>query len=160
VSSVATDRRSPWLFAIALVTVALDQATKHWALGRLSDGRMIDVVWTLRFSLGRNSGMAFSRAQGFGVLIGVFAIAASAVLVVLVRRAPTARWGASMALILGGAVGNLCDRAFRDGGWLRGHVIDFVDLQWFPSFNVADAAITVGAVAAIATMLLDGERVS
>ena len=159
-SSDATDRRSPWLFAIALAVVTLDQITKHWALGRLSGGRVIEVVWTLQFSLGRNSGMAFSRAQGFGVVIGVVALAASCVLATLVRRAPTTVWGASMSLILGGAVGNLCDRAFRDGGLLRGHVIDFIDFQWFPSFNVADSAITVGAVIAIGSMLLQRETVA
>lgn len=153
-SSDATDRRSPWIYAIALAVVSLDQITKHWALGRLSGGRVIEVFWTLQFSLGRNSGMAFSRAQGFGVVIGVVASVASVVLATLVRRAPTPVWGAAMSLILGGAVGNLCDRAFRDGGLLRGHVIDFVDFQWFPSFNIADAAITVGAAVAVGSMLL------
>ena len=52
----------------------------------------------------------------------------------------------SVGLIVGGAVGNLLDRLFREPGWLRGGVVDFIDLQWWPIFNVADIAITVGGV--------------
>lgn len=148
------------MFAIAVAVVGLDQFTKNWALGRLSGGRSIEIVWTLQFALGRNSGMAFSRAQGYGVLIGLLAMCASVVLAVIVHRAPSRPWGVAMSLILGGAAGNLCDRAFRDGGLLRGHVIDFIDLQWFPSFNVADAAISIGAVVAVGSMLLHGESVA
>ena len=59
----------------------------------------------------------------------------------------------AVALVLGGALGNLADRAFRDGqGFLGGAVIDFIDLQWWPVFNVADAAITVGAATLALTL--------
>lgn len=48
-------------------------------------------------------------------------------------------------LLVGGAIGNILDRLFRDGGWMNGAVVDFIDLQWFPVFNVADSAVTIGA---------------
>jgi signal peptidase II len=69
--------------------------------------------------------------------------------VVLVRllRSTQSRWTAlAFSLVLGGAVGNLCDRIFREPGFLRGHVVDFIRFPHWPSFNVADSAITVGAV--------------
>jgi signal peptidase II len=57
-----------------------------------------------------------------------------------------------LGLVLGGALGNLADRVFRDGsGFLGGAVIDFIDLQWWPVFNVADIAVTVGGVLLVLT---------
>ena len=62
----------------------------------------------------------------------------------------------SVGLIIGGAVGNLIDRLFRQEGWLRGGVVDFIDFQWFPIFNVADAAITVGGFLLVLASYLQG----
>lgn len=59
-----------------------------------------------------------------------------------------------MGCLIGGAVGNLIDRLFRGDGWLQGSVVDFVDFQWFPIFNVADVAINVGAGALILNSIL------
>ncbi|HEX2577085.1 MAG TPA: signal peptidase II [Aquihabitans sp.] len=131
---------------VGLGVLAVDQATKHWALNALQDGP-IDVVWTLRWNLLYNTGTAFSMGsgKGLGPWISVLAI----VVVVGLSLGFTSRFrlGAVAAgLIAGGAVGNLVDRAFRgDAGFLGGAVIDFVDLQWWPVFNVADAAICIGA---------------
>ena len=133
--------------AVAAVVVALDQVTKRWALSSLSDGHVVHVVWTLQFSLTFNSGMAFSRGQGFGPIIGVIAFVVVIVLVGSLAR--TARGVARVAvgMVIGGALGNLCDRIFRSGGgFLRGRVIDFIDFRWWPVFNVADASIVVGGV--------------
>jgi signal peptidase II len=60
-----------------------------------------------------------------------------------------------MALIAGGALGNIIDRLCRDSGWMRGRVVDFVDLQWWPVFNVADSAITIGAVLLVIRSFLE-----
>jgi len=60
--------------------------------------------------------------------------------------------------VIGGAAGNLVDRAFRQEAWLRGSVVDFIDLQWFPIFNIADMAINVGAAALILNALLTSRR--
>jgi signal peptidase II len=129
--------------AIAAAVVVVDQLTKQWALRALDDGP-IDVVWTLRFNLAFNKGMAFSQGTGLGPIIGVVALVVIVILLVSVGRSSSRVYPLAVGLIIGGAVGNLIDRLFRDPGWLRGAVVDFIDLQWWPIFNVADMGITIG----------------
>ena len=136
--------RRPWL-VIAAIVIA-DQLTKHWALNRLSGGRTIDLVGSLRFNLAFNKGMAFSQATGAGPVIGAFGLVIVIVVVSWMRRSARGAAAVAASLIVGGAIGNLVDRLLRGDAWLRGAVVDFVDLQWFPVFNLADSAITVGAV--------------
>ena len=131
-----------WLPVAAGVVVA-DQLTKQWAVNTLAD-RDIDVFWTLRFHLSFNTGMAFSRGQNWGPVIGVVALLVIVVLLLSLRRQPGRLTDISIGLIVGGAIGNVLDRLFRSPGWLRGGVVDFIDFQWFPIFNVADMGITVG----------------
>lgn len=140
--SQAATRRL-WLLIAAIVVV--DQLTKHWALNRLSGGRTIDIVGSLRFNLAFNKGMAFSQATGAGPVIGALAFVIIIVIVLWIRRSATGVAAVAAGLIVGGALGNLIDRVFRNDAWLRGAVVDFIDLQWFPVFNVADSCITVGA---------------
>lgn len=140
-SQAATRRLWPLISAIVVV----DQLTKHWALNRLSDGRTIDIVGSLRFNLAFNKGMAFSQATGAGPVIGALAFVIIIVIVLWMRRSATGVAAVAAGLIVGGALGNLIDRVFRNDAWLRGAVVDFIDLQWFPVFNVADSCITVGA---------------
>jgi signal peptidase II len=130
--------------AVTAIAVALiDQLTKHWAVNALDD-RDIDVFWTLRFHLGFNTGMAFSRGQNWGPAIGVVALVVIVVLLLNLRRQPGRMTDISVGLIVGGAIGNVLDRLFRSPGWFRGAVVDFIDFQWFPIFNVADMGITIG----------------
>ncbi|MFM7525330.1 MAG: signal peptidase II [Actinomycetota bacterium] len=140
-SQVAT--RKLWLLIAAIVVV--DQLTKHWALNRLSGGRTIDIIGSLRLNLAFNRGMAFSQATGAGPIIGALAFVIIIVIVLWMRRSATGVSAVAAGLIVGGALGNLVDRLFRNDAWLRGAVVDFVDLQWFPIFNVADSCITIGA---------------
>jgi signal peptidase II len=134
------------------VVVLLDQLTKTWAVNRLSGGRQIDLVGSLRFNLAFNEGAAFSVGNGWnlGPWIAVLALV---VVSTLVFTGPTVRstFGAiAVGMVAGGAVGNLLDRAFRAGsGFLGGRVVDFIDVQWWPVFNVADSAVSVGAVALV-----------
>lgn len=128
---------------VALIIVVVDQLTKHWAVNELVD-RDIDVFWTLRFNLSFNTGMAFSRGQSWGPLIGVVSLVVVVVLVLGLRRQQGRLTAVAVGLIVGGAIGNVIDRLFRQGGWLRGGVVDFIDFQWFPIFNVADMGVTVG----------------
>ncbi|MEL6890911.1 MAG: signal peptidase II [Actinomycetota bacterium] len=130
---------------LAAAVVAVDQLTKHWALDALADGREIHVLWTLQWNLAFNSGMAFSRGQGLGPVIAVVATIVIVWLLVSLRTAAGRMSVAGMGLVIGGAAGNLVDRLFRGDAWLRGAVVDFIDFQWFPIFNVADIAINVGA---------------
>lgn len=135
-----------WLLAsVAAAVFVVDQLTKWWAREALED-RVIHVVWTLQLRLTHNFGTAFSIAQGRGALISLLALAAVAVLLLTGRRATRKMVAAALGLVVGGAVGNLTDRAIRDGdGFLDGGVVDFIDLQWWPVFNVADMAIVIGA---------------
>jgi signal peptidase II len=145
---------------VIAVVLASDQITKHWAVSELNEGRIIDVVWTLRFALGFNSGFAFSQGQGLGPFIGLIAVGAS---VWLVRAAlnATARWMSyAYALIAGGAIGNVIDRLFREEKWMRGRVVDFIDFQWFPVFNIADSSISIGAVLLVAGVWMQSRNES
>jgi len=142
---------SPWRIPVAIAAgiVALDQVTKHWAVTGLGDDRVIDVVWTLRFNLAFNRGMAFSRGTGLGPFIAIVATVVIVWLLASLRTQSGKLSAFGMGCVIGGAAGNLVDRAFRNEAWLRGAVVDFIDFQWFPIFNVADMAINVGAGALI-----------
>jgi signal peptidase II len=137
--------RLGWL-PVAVLVVVVDRITKAWAVHRLSGGRTIDLVWTLRFNLTYNTGMSFGTGQGWGPIIGVVAMVVVVVLLLGLQRGGGVLATVSVGAIVGGAVGNLLDRLFRDPYWLRGGVVDFIDLQWFPIFNVADMGITLGGI--------------
>ena len=132
--------------AIALGVVVIDQLTKHWAVTSLGADRTIDVVWTLRLNLAFNNGMAFGQGRGFGPVIGVVATIVIVGLLVSLRNESSRLSTIGMGLLIGGAAGNLIDRLFRGDAWLNGAVVDFIDFQWFPIFNVADMAVNVGAL--------------
>jgi signal peptidase II len=136
--------RRLWLL-VATIVVA-DQLSKHWALNRLSGNRTIDVVGSLRFNLAFNKGMAFSQATGAGPIIGALGFVVIIAIVLWLRRSAQGLAAIAAGMIVGGAIGNLVDRLLRGDAWLRGAVVDFVDLQWFPIFNLADSAISVGAM--------------
>jgi len=141
----SASRTAPALI-VAGVLVAIDQVTKWWALSALDEGRTIDIVWTLRFALAFNEGMAFSQGVGLGRLIALAAVVIVVALVRSLKRVTDARTRVATTLIIGGAVGNVVDRVFRGSRWLDGAVVDFIDLQWWPVFNVADVCIVCGAV--------------
>lgn len=143
--------------AVAVAVIACDQITKQWALWALDTGP-IDLVWTLRLRLTFNSGMAFGAGSGIGPLIGVAALAVVVILVRHTLQGESRRARLASGILLGGAVGNLIDRLLRDEAWLRGSVVDFIDLQWFPVFNVADMAINLGAVLLVIAMWLESRQ--
>ncbi|MBM46169.1 MAG: signal peptidase II [Acidimicrobiaceae bacterium] len=148
VDLVATSRTSPrslWIAISAVFVVAADQATKYWAVSALSD-QTIQVVWKLRFHLTANTGFAFSTGQGLGPILGLVAFAIVVVLWRMRSRFSGAGTTLALGLVLGGACGNLIDRAMREPGWGRGAVVDFIDLQFWPVFNVADMAIVFGVL--------------
>ena len=138
---------------ISAVIVLLDQVSKAWALRDLADGRIIHVIWTMQFNLTFNRGMAFSRGTGIGPIIGVIGLVVVVLLLLSLRRADNTLTRVATGLIIGGAVGNILDRLFRGSGWMRGAVIDFIDFQWWPVFNVADMAIMIGAATMMVAML-------
>ncbi len=151
-------RRLVVVLAVAALVVAADQATKHWALNALDDGA-IDLVWTLRLRLTFNSGASFSIGAGRGGLIAAVGLVALAIVFRSVLRWEGRLAALGVGVAAGGALGNLVDRALRDGeGFLGGRVVDFVDLQWWPVFNVADVCIYVGAGLLVLASLRQPER--
>ena len=137
----------------ALLVVVVDQLSKHWALNALDNDHVIHVVGSLQFNLGFNTGMAFSQGEGIGPIIGVVGLVVVAFLLIGLRR-DTVSGSIAVGLVAGGAAGNIVDRLFRGDGWFHGAVVDFIDLQWWPIFNVADMAIVCGAIALVIASLM------
>ncbi len=137
---------------VAALVLILDQLTKWWAVNNLQEP--VHVVWTLRLVLAYNTGTAFSLGAGLGPVIGILAVVVVIVLVRLGRTVMTPVGIVGLGMVLGGAVGNLADRLFREShGFLHGAVVDFIDLRWWPIFNVADSAIVVGGILLVLTGL-------
>jgi len=159
-----TAAQHPKRFGLAVLIAAsvlvLDLITKIIAVATLTPGESPSILGGLvYFSLIRNPGAAFSMATGMTWLLALVAIV---VVIVIIRMAPKLRstpWAVSLGLVLGGAIGNLIDRIFRSPGFLQGHVVDFVSVfgpnaEYFPIFNVADSAITIGGISLVVTALL------
>jgi signal peptidase II len=137
------------LFAVVAVgLLLLDQLSKSWAVRRLGDGDVIDVVWTLRFNLAFNSGASFSMGEGWGRWIALVAVLIVGLLVWQGLQVRSRLASVALGMIVGGALGNVVDRAFRAGseGFLGGSVVDFIDFQWWPVFNIADMGVVIGGL--------------
>jgi signal peptidase II len=140
-------RRSPaGPLAVAAVIVVLDQLTKIWAVSALSDGPVEVIGTLLQFRLTRNPGGAFSLLTGLTPVLALLAVVMVVYIVRTTRRTSDAVMAYSLGLVLGGAVGNLVDRMVRSPGVLRGEVVDFIKVPNWPTFNVADCAITIGVI--------------
>ncbi|NVJ59827.1 MAG: signal peptidase II [Gammaproteobacteria bacterium] len=139
-----------WIW-ITIVLLVIDQVTKQWALTALAEGNTIQVMPHFDFRLAFNYGAAFSFLADAGGWqkwgLSIFAVCVSVALIVwLSRIKSTDRWlSISLALVLSGALGNAYDRI------AYGYVIDFIDWFWekgvshWPTFNIADTAISIGA---------------
>ena len=138
--------------AIATI-VAIDQLTKIWAVAALSDGPIHVIGESVEFQLTRNGGGAFSRFQGMTPVLAVGAVIVTFVLARVLQRTTDGVLVVALTLVLGGALGNLVDRFARAPGFLRGHVVDFISVGWWPVFNVADSCVSIGAVLLIARSL-------
>ena len=150
-------RLPPVALVVAVAVVLVDQLTKWLALRYLVEP--VDLVWTLRLALTYNTGTAFSLGLGLGPFIGVAAVLIVVALARLGRTVVNPLGVVALGLVMGGAVGNLADRVFRArDGFLDGAVIDFIDLQWWPVFNVADMAIVIGGVLLATSGFGAGER--
>jgi signal peptidase II len=131
---------------IVLGVVALDQLSKWWAVSQLPNDPVRLIGDDIGFVLVRNTGSAFSLFQAFTPFLAVIAVVVAVILVRTVRRTRDLLMVIGLSLVLGGALGNLLDRLFRTPGFLEGAVVDFVHVGDFPTFNVADSAITIGAI--------------
>ncbi|WP_439510687.1 signal peptidase II [Marinimicrobium koreense] len=154
--------KSAWRwYALAIAVIALDQISKHWVSAALTYGEPVVFTPFFNFTLLHNPGAAFSFLSDAGGwqrwFFTVVAAVVSVVLVIWLARVSEKRYEAlALALILGGAIGNLYDRV------VLGYVVDFIvvhyqDYYW-PAFNIADSAITVGAVLLILDMLFGKDK--
>lgn len=136
-------------FVLSILVIVCDQVSKYWAGVSLIPYKPLPVLPMLNFTLAFNTGAAFSFLNGAGDwhrwFFAGFSLIMSGVLMVWLYRIPNeARLlSAGISLILGGAIGNLIDRAFY------GYVVDFIDVYYqhhhFATFNIADSAICIGA---------------
>lgn len=139
--NAARARRLLLTAGVAAAVVAADQTTKSLAEADLHGP--VHLLGPLGLALGYNSGSAFSLFTGDAPVLAVVALALVGALVWLAWRSRSTWVSLALGLVLGGALGNLADRAFRGHG---GDVVDFITLRHWPTFNVADACITVGVV--------------
>ncbi len=159
--SPAPVRRWAIVLSAAALVLLLDQLSKWWAVERLRGSEPIDVVWTLRFNYAENTGMAFSAGASRGWLIGIVATGIVVALLVVSRRVSSRLQLVLIGIVVGGALGNVVDRLSRArDGFLSGAVVDFIDLQWWPIFNVADTAVVVGGILLAVTMVLEPDGVT
>lgn len=133
------------LVCISAVVLTIDRCTKLWALGALSDGRLIHVVPGLSLTLVRNPGASLGMGSSVTWIISCLAIAACVVLAVLSLLTGTTVWSVALSLGFSGALGNLIDRVIYAQGFLDGHVVDFLDYGWSVG-NVADIVLMVAGV--------------
>ncbi len=147
-------RRHLAFLGVAAVVVAFDQITKVIVRASLELGEREQLAQFFSFSHVANDGGAFGIFGGANTILAVSAVVAIAIVVAYYFWPPLNHWliRSGLALILGGAVGNLLDRIYQ------GHVTDFVDFIHFPAFNVADAAINVGVAGVIIAILFSESR--
>jgi signal peptidase II len=158
-------RRVRLLLGVAALVIVTDATTKAIAVSHIREYTDIHLIGSLlMLTLTRNGGAAFNLG-GTGMTIVFTAIAASVVAYILraSRNLGSTSWAITLGLLLGGATGNLIDRIFRAPGFLRGDVVDWIQLPHWPVFNVADSCIVcAGVLVVLLTMRgirLDGTRV-
>jgi signal peptidase II len=173
-SNSATKASNPALSIRALVLLAIvafgayafDQLTKYLVVANMAEGDRIPVLGELlQFHFVRNSGAAFSLGEGMTWIFSIVAVVVAVFIVIFARRIQSTGWAVLFGLLLGGNLGNLTDRLFREPSFAQGHVIDFLQLWGFPAiFNIADVAIVSSMGLFIILTLrgvgLDGSRQS
>lgn len=137
------------LFALAFFIWALDFLTKNWAVENLSAAPRKIIGSFLQLTLLRNPGAAFSMATSFTIVFTTISIAVALFIMRYAARITSPGWAYVAGLVLGGVLGNLTDRIFREPGFLYGHVIDWIEVPNWPIFNVADSSISIAAGIAI-----------
>lgn len=131
------------LALVALAAYGLDQLTKHLVTTTLEINDVVPVLGeVLQLHYVTNSGAAFSLAEGFTWVLSIIAVGVIVFIAWFARRIRSLGWATMFGLVLGGAFGNLTDRLFRPPGFGVGHVVDFIQVIYFPAiFNLADVAV-------------------
>jgi signal peptidase II len=140
-------RLAAWLYGTAGLTYLADRITKLWAERALAGRPSVTVIpGVLQLNYTTNSGGAFGLGQSAPWVFAAATILVAAAIVASSFRLRSGPAAVALGLILGGAFGNLTDRAARGDGLLSGRVVDFIDFHVWPVFNVADSAIVIGAL--------------
>ncbi|MFH5880728.1 signal peptidase II [Arthrobacter sp. NA-172] len=153
-----------WAFAgFAAFAYAFDQLTKLWVTSTMVEYERTPVIPPLlHWYYIRNSGAAFSIGENFTWVFTIIMAAVSVAILFQVRRLGSAWWALALGFLLGGALGNLTDRLFREPSFAMGRVVDFIQLPNFAIFNIADSAVVSGVVLICVLTLrgigLDGSR--
>lgn len=153
-------RRIGLLFAVAILAYAIDLVTKIIATATLEGESPIRILGgAVYLQLVRNPYAAFGMDFGGTWILAIVAMIVVGVIIWFSRKLRSAGWAVGLGLVLAGALGNLTDRIFRAPGALHGHVVDFISVfqpngDFFPVFNAADSAISVGAVLIVLLSLL------
>lgn len=138
------------LYFLAALIWLIDYATKVWALNNLSQVEPIKIIGSiLQLRLVFNPGAAFSFGTSFTFIFTILAVMAVAVIAFYAIKIADRWWSVVLGLALGGVLGNLTDRIFREPSIFNGHVIDWIELPSFPVFNVADMAIVGAALVSV-----------
>ena len=136
-------RRYSLALGIAAFVVVSDAVTKRYASMHFVDNPVEVIPGFLTLTYTENPGAAFSLFQDAGPFIGVAAILVTVFVLFALRTERPTIEVVALGFVIGGAVGNLIDRISRGDGFLDGKVIDWIDLWWIPTFNIADASVTV-----------------
>jgi signal peptidase II len=136
------------IFLTAWTIWLFDFATKQWAISALASEPKQILGSFLQLTLVKNPGAAFGFATSLTLLYSILAVLVVATIVYFARAISSGGWQLTTGLLLGGVMGNLADRAFREPAFFRGHVIDWIELPNWPVFNLADSAIVIAAAIA------------
>ncbi|MDP1851450.1 MAG: signal peptidase II [Candidatus Planktophila sp.] len=146
------------LLSVAWLVWILDLATKAWAVSQLAHREPIKILGSFfQLTFVRNSGAAFSIASNATLLLSLFGIVVAIGVIYFAPKITSKGWSVVLGLVLGGVLGNLMDRLFREPSFLRGHVIDWMQFPHWPIFNIADSAIVLAAALA---MILTARNIS
>ncbi len=146
------------LLSVAWLIWILDLATKAWAVSQLANREPVKILGSFfQLTFVRNPGAAFSFASNATLFLSFFGIIVALGVIYFAPKITSKGWSVVLGLVMGGVLGNLMDRIFREPSFLRGHVIDWMQLPYWPIFNIADTAIVVAAGLA---MILTARNIS
>ncbi|MBJ2122146.1 signal peptidase II [Arthrobacter sp. MSA 4-2] len=153
------------LLVCMLAAYVLDQVTKAWVVSTMTEGQVTPVLPPLlNWHFIRNPGAAFSIGTNVTWVFTIIQALVSLAILTQIRKVASWGWAAALGLVLGGALGNLTDRLFREPSFGQGHVVDFIALPNFAIFNIADSAVVSGVILVCLMTLrgigMDGRRSS
>jgi len=143
------------ILALAAFVIAADQLSKWWAEANLGGGKNIPIIGDLlSFQLVYNPGAAFSLAEEYTWVLTIIAAIAVVAITWYAWSVQSRAWGVALAMLLGGAITHLGDRLFREPGFARGHVVDFINYNGYFIGNIADIALVGGAIMIVIISLM------